>query len=160
MNETIDHQLQKDNDALQRVILAGMRMLYDPKTFPMFKQGISTKQPLANILALQTAGLIKLLDKKANHQIPKQVIAPAAVMLLAEIARFMNEAGLVKPTEDDVKDGIQKMLKIIMAIYSPVAPTQESAPPAGGNPQALSAAAGQAAAQMPPGLINQPAAGV
>lgn len=150
----IDPQLQKDNDALQRVILAGMRMLYDPKTFPMFKQGITAKQPLANILALQTAGLIKLLEKKANNQIPKQVIAPAAVMLLAEIAKFMNEAGLVKPTEQDVKDGIQKMLKIIMAIYSPVAPTQP----------AQAAPAQPAAPVSPPpapaGLINQPAAGV
>ena len=155
----IDPQLQKDNDALQKVVLAGMRMLYDPKTFPMFKQGITTKQPLGNILALQTAGLIKMLDKKANHQIPKQVIAPAAVMLLAEIAKFMNEAGLVKPTEQDVKDGIQKMLKIIMAIYSPVAaPTQQEGQPAQAAP--AQPAAPVAPPPAPAGLINQPAAGV
>lgn len=128
-----DPQFQADNEALNKIIMAGQRLLYDPKTFPIFKEGISAKQPLSNILAIQTAGLIKMIDKKAGGKLPKHVVVPAAVTLLAEIAKFMNDAGLAEPTEEEVKLGLKKMLDIVGEIYSPAIQSQPGVEPGQGE---------------------------
>jgi hypothetical protein len=173
MNETPadDPQFQADNEALNKIIMAGQRLLYDPKTFPIFKEGISAKQPLSNILAIQTAGLIKMIDKKAGGKLPKHVVVPAAVTLLAEIAKFMNDAGLAEPTEEEVKLGLKKMLDIVGEIYSPAIQSQPGAEPGQADAPAEAAPpegippSGMAAGVAPPpdmagGLIDPQAGGM
>lgn len=121
-------QFQKDNDAMQRVILAGMKLMYDPKTFPLFKEGLTQDAPISQILSVQTAGLIKLLEDKSNNTIPKNIIAPSAIMLLTEMARFVTESGIAKPSDSDIKTAMQKVLGIVTKLYS--APPK-TAPPQG-----------------------------
>lgn len=153
MNETPadDPQFQADNEALNKIIMAGQRLLYDPKTFPIFKEGITQKQPLSNILAIQTAGLIKIIDKKAGGKLPKHVVVPAAVTLLAEIAKFMNDAGLAEPTEEEVKLGLKKMLDIVGEIYSPAIQSQ---PGAGQGEVEEPEEPGQPEGMPPPGMAS------
>lgn len=118
-----------DQEALSKVILAGMKLMYDPKTFPIFKAGMSKPGAVDDKLATQAAGLMKMLVERSNNM-PRQVIAPAAAMLLVEMAKFMEEAGMQGPTEDELKSAIMKLLKIILRLFGTggQAPQAEQAP--------------------------------
>lgn len=128
-------------DALHRVILAAMRLMYDPKTFPLFKAGITKNAPLPQILATETGGLIQMMDKQSKGTIPRDILPQAAVAILAEIAKFMKEAKIANPSEADVRAGIQQLMGILVKFYGQQPATQQVAQPQ--QPQA------------PAGLISQ-----
>lgn len=125
------------SDPLSRVVMAGQRLLYDPKTFPILKQGITKQAPTDDILATETAGLVKLLDERSQGQIPKNLIAPAAMLLLFEIAKFMTQVGLAKPDEAMIKSAVKKCMHLLAKLYGgqkappgPAAPAQAAPTPA------------------------------
>lgn len=136
----------QDMQAFEKVVLAGMKIMYDKTTFPIFKSGMMKKTPLPQRLATEAAGLMKMLMDKSKNSIPKQIIAPAAAMLLMEMGKFMTEAGIAKPKGDDIRQATMMMLKMLQSLYAkkpgqaaPAAPPQGAAqppmPPQGAAPQ-------------------------
>lgn len=118
-----------DAKNLQKLVMAGMMLMYDKKTFPIFERGISRKNiPVAQRLALEVAGLMKMLMEKSGGKIPRQIIIPAAIMLLAEMAHFMVQAGIDTPTDADM-DGAKDMLPKLMKRLFPVGQQAPSVPP-------------------------------
>lgn len=123
-----------DQLAIRRVVMAGMKVMYDPKTWPTFQQGMQKDAPMPQKLAGEASGLVKLLQDKAQGSIPRQVLLPASTMLMLEIAKFMSDAGIAKPTPEDIKAAGQLLLQMIPKAFpkgGPAAPaTPASAPPA------------------------------
>lgn len=104
-------------DAYQRVVMAGMKALYSPQTRKTLMEGLSRKGDPAIIVAQEVAGLVKMLDGKANMKIPKEVIIPAAVTLMLDLFKFMEEAGKLKPDEEMVKRGMAVLTEILFREY-------------------------------------------
>ena len=132
----------EDQLAARKVVMAGMKIMYDKKTFQTFMAGMKKNMPMPQKLATEAAGLVKMLQDKANGSIPRQVLIPAASMLLLEIAQFMTDAGMAEPTPEDLK-AAKELLDPLMAkafpnvkarTGGPVAPA--SAPPAAPPEQA------------------------
>lgn len=95
---------EKDMADFEKVVLAGMRLMYNEKTFGIFKQGMTrTDSPVPQRLASEAAGLMKMLYDKSNATMPRQIIAPAAAMLLMEMGKFMTEAGVAKVNGADIQ---------------------------------------------------------
>lgn len=130
----------KDMEIFQRVVLAGMKLMFSEKTFAMLKSGM-TKQdvPLPQRLAMETAGLMKMLMEKSAGKIPKQLIAPIGAMLLMEMGKFMAEGDVEKPTSDDINQGTVLLFKLLFKMYG-----------GGGQPQQAPAAPAQPAPPQPP----------
>lgn len=121
----------QDMDAFERVVLAGMKLMYDQRTFEIFKRGLMREdRPVPQRLATETAGLMKMLFDKSNGKMPKQIIAPAAAMLLMEMGKFMTEAGVAEVTSDDVKQGTALLMNALKAMFADAA--QQVAPAPGG----------------------------
>lgn len=146
----------QDADALHRVVLAGMKLMYAPQVFPMFKQALEAGGPLPQVLASQAAGLMKILMDKANGSIPKQVVIPAGAMLLAEMADFMRKAKLANPSEKDMQEAVQILVKLMVKVFAGGQPQGQPAPGAApGQPAAAPAPAAPAGAPAPqPGMIG------
>ena len=145
----------QDMLAFEKVVLAGMKIMYDKTTFPIFKAGMLKKTPLPQRLATEAAGLMKMLMDKSNNSIPKQIIAPAAAMLLMEMGKFMTEAKIAKPTSDDIRQATMMMLKMLQSMYAkkPGQPAPAAAPQAAAQP--LMPPPGAAPQQQAaPGLIG------
>lgn len=137
-------------DALQRVVMAGMRIMYDQKVFPAFAQAIKA-DPSPQGIAKQTAGLMKMLQDKAQGSIPRQVMIPAAMMLLFEMMSFMVQAKAIdRPDDATMKAAMTTLVKLLVQVFAgaPAAPPQ-------GGPQAVPQAA-PAAPPAAPGMLNQP----
>lgn len=133
----------KDMEIFQRIVLAGMKLMFSEKTFPMLKAGLTKADvPLPQRLAMETAGLFKMLMEKSSNKIPIQLIAPAGAMLLMEMAKFAADGGIAKPTQKDIAEASGLLLKMLHKMYAsgqqqaPAAP-QQQAPAAPAQPQPM-----------------------
>lgn len=131
-----------DAKNVQKLVMAGMTIMYDAKTFPIFERGLSRKAvPIPQRLAMEVAGLMKMLMERSGGKIPRQIIIPAALMLLAEMAHFMAQADIDKPTGDDLNKA-KSMLPVLLKKLFPAGqqtPAEPQAPAAPAAPQAPAA---------------------
>lgn len=141
-----------DQIATKRVVLAGQKLMYDAKTFPIFRAGMMKQMPMPQKLATEAAGLVKTLQDKANGAIPRQVLIPAATMLILEIAKFMKDAKIGDPTPQDIQAAYQLLVPIMAKAFPRVEP--RIAPGAAQSP-AGSPTPRAAAAPPPRGIIGQ-----
>jgi hypothetical protein len=140
----------QNSDAMQRVVLAGMRLMYDQKIFPVFAQALKA-DPSPQGIARQAAGLVKMLQDKADGKIPRNVLIPAGMMLLFEMINFMVQAKAIdRPDDATMKAAMTTLVKLLVQVFAgaPAAPPQ-------GGPQAVPQAA-PAAPPAAPGMLNQP----
>ena len=119
----------------RKIVLAGMKLMYDKNVFERTKAGMLRKDvPLPQRLAVETAGLMKVLMDKSNGKIPAPLIAPAAAMLLMEMGKFMSEAGIEEPTPDQIREGTKLLMELLKRLFAPKqaapAAAQASASPA------------------------------
>lgn len=146
----------QEQTALQQIVVAGMKVMYDKATFPMLESQIKKDIPMADKLANGAAGLMRLLQDKANGGIPRQLLIPATGMLMLEIGKFMADAGMPAPTPEDVKAAYEKLAPLMAKEFPKVTPrTQPAAQPAekpAAQPKAQPAA--RPAMPMQRGLIG------
>lgn len=138
-------------DALERVVLAGTKLMYDPKVFPMFAQALEAGGPLPDMLAEQAVGLLKILMDKSGGTMPKNVLIPAAVALMLEMGDFIIKAGLAKPSDADMQAAVRMVIELVMRAFG----GQGGAAPAGGGAPAPASGGVMAA----PAAQPAPAAG-
>lgn len=117
----------QNSEAMQKVVMAGMKLMYDAKVFPMFAEALE-KDPSPMGIAKQTAGLMKILMDKSQGSIPKNVMIPAAVALLFEMAGFMVQAGMPKPSDEDMQGALKALVQMMVQVFGGQAPA--GAPPA------------------------------
>jgi len=147
---------------LERVVMAGMKMMYDKSTRSFFINGMKRESPMADKLSTEAAGLIKMLDEKSHGAIPKSVVVPAAVALMMEMVRFMLESGIAKPTGAEIKEAMQKLVLIILSQYGVLQEIQEKRNPSKGPataapgtpPPQEAAPPAPPSRPQPPGLIS------
>lgn len=118
----------QNSEAMQKVVMAGMKMMYDAKVFPMFADALE-KDPSPMGIAKQTAGLMKILMDKSQGSIPRNVMIPAAVALLFEMAGFMVQAGMPKPSDEDMQGALKALVGMMVQVFGgQQAPAQPGAP--------------------------------
>lgn len=96
------------------IIKAGMNLILSPQTHHMYleelKQAIPNSQKLANGIL----NLMILLSHESRGALPPQLFIPAAIYLLVRIAQYTNKNGLAKFSNQDIAEGIQIMIHMIM----------------------------------------------
>lgn len=127
----------QDKSAIQRIVTAGKRLMFDPKTFPMLKAGMTRNMPMPQKLATNAAGLMKILQDKAKGSIPRKFLIPAASMLMLEIGKFIEDAKLGNPTAEDMKAAFAVLVQTMRQVFpqgqqapngAPAAPTAPAVP--------------------------------
>lgn len=142
----------QDQQAMSRIVLAGTKVLYDPKTSNMLMEEIKSNEPTDKKLAGGSAGLMALLNQESKGQIPPQVYIPAGSILLLDIAKTMIQGGEAV-TDQDVRDGIDQMSAVIQAKHG--VPPQAIAQNLGGQQASMPPPSGMAAPSMaPPGTMQ------
>lgn len=74
-----------------------------------------------------------MVDDRTQHNLPKKLLPMVAVMVLMEMAKFMADADLGQPSEEDIKAAIVKALNMLKGIYRDLAQQrgQGQQPPTG-----------------------------
>ena len=104
-------------DAYDRVLTAGMKMMYSKENADTIHKLITDEQvPVANKLGEGTANLLVMMDNQGNGTIPKEVLVPVGVALMFEAADYLFEIG-VDVTDADIGDALELMIKGIFTGY-------------------------------------------
>ena len=107
MREMLDGQL---GDAYDRVLTAGMKMLYSPQSAEVVQKLIMDDAiPLPNKLGEGVANLLVMMDNQGNGTIPKEVLAPVGIALLFEATDYLFELG-IEASEEDLGNAIELMI--------------------------------------------------
>ena len=133
----------EDSEAAKKVVLGCMKLMFDKATHQHLVDGMQGPAPMPEKLARNVVGVMKMFAGRAQGQIPRQVLIPAATMLVMELAEFVAKSGLGKPTGADVKAAVGLVVKLVKEAF-----------PAGGTPPAQPAAQPPAPPQPP---MQQPA---
>lgn len=107
-----------NNKAVQKVVLSGMKLLYSPSTAKLLDDGLKADVPMPQKLAIEIAGIMKLVDERTPKGIPPEAIAPGAVMLLFDLAQFMRQSGAGNPTDEDIQAAIKILQKFLLEIFT------------------------------------------
>lgn len=107
----------KTGDAYDRVLTAGMKMMYSPENASTIQALIADENiPMANKLGEGVANLLIMMDNQGNGTIPKEVIIPVGVSLVLEAADYLFEIG-VEVTEEDLGNAIELMMRAVFLGY-------------------------------------------
>jgi len=90
----------KMKNAFERVVLAGKKILYSKETQQMVDEFLQGDLPVANKLGEGVANIVVMIDNKANGAVPKDVLIPAATVLLFDAADFLKRTGETVTSED------------------------------------------------------------
>lgn len=91
---------EKTRQAFDRVVLAGKKVLYSRETRGMIDKFMQTEAPIAEKLGCGIANVVIMIDNQANGHLPKDVIIPAATVLLFDAADFLKQTGEQISTQD------------------------------------------------------------
>jgi len=107
----------KTGQAYDRVLTAGMKMLYSPQTAETVHKLIFDKDiPMPNKLGEGIANLLVMMDNQGNGTIPKEVLVPVGVALMFEAADYMFESG-IEVTEDDLGKALELLIDGVFVGY-------------------------------------------
>lgn len=109
----IPQQKLNVQEKIHRIVLTGMKFMYGEKTFPMLVEGIKKNTSMPQKLALEVAGIMKLIDQASEKGLPPETVGPASTLLLFELAQFMSQSGVGNPTDQDVKEAIQILRQVV-----------------------------------------------
>lgn len=131
-------------EAFARLVEAGRKILYSDQMAPEVQKALSENKPMWQKLGEGVARLVLLLDQQSNKTAPPELLAPAALELVADLG-----AGL-KVSEDEIKQAqIYSVFCVSKALGVPDHELQQMATSAAqGAPQAQTEAAPAPAMQV------------
>lgn len=107
----------KLGDAYDRVLTAGMKMMYSADNSQLMQDIITNDEiPVANKLGEGIANLLVMMDNTGNGTIPKEIMVPVGVALMFEAADYLFEVG-VEVTENDLGAALELMIKGVFVGY-------------------------------------------
>ena len=105
-------------DAYTRVVAAGMKVMFDPKTHMLaMKQFQGKSGSVGQRLGESIAGLVFVAAEKAKGALPPQVLIPAGITLLVNAADFLKKSRATPVTDQDVAEGVSVVTDHILKAF-------------------------------------------
>lgn len=113
-----DQPTPQEQNAMDRVVLACLKIIYDQSTHQDIVQMLSQKKDdPSQALADTTTLLITQVDQKSGGKVPETVILPAAADVLGELADLATKAKIFQVDEKTAAVAMQKMLMSLAEQY-------------------------------------------
>ena len=108
-----------EQEAYNKVVTAGLNILYANETTQanVVKQLRAGADDPARSLAQFAVMIVNTLDEKSGGQIPEDVIFPASVEFLEELAELANESGAMKVNQNIVDKASQALVYELSKVY-------------------------------------------
>lgn len=115
-------QQVKDKDPYERIVVAGLKAMFDKRTHNMLIEGLDEAPNVAVWAGKGMAGLLGVLSKQSRGTMPFQPMLQAGVTLLMHGLDFLSELGKIEATPQVVSEAIKAYA---MAILGAVGVTEE-----------------------------------
>jgi len=100
--------------SLQRIILAGQKILYDKTTNSAVEKRLQSSDNPAAAAGAGAAELLSVLMRESRGTLPKALIGPATGVLLTEILDYMKQTGRIEGTAADLETATRAMSETVM----------------------------------------------
>lgn len=100
-------------EQLERIVIAGMKIMFSKETHQMMLDELNSEAPIVQKLSEGILKLMTLMLQQSNGTMPRDLIIPAAGILLARAVEFLVKTG-EEVTEDDFRMAMEEMVKLIM----------------------------------------------
>lgn len=110
---TMQQVPEQYQDALQRVVLAGKKVLYSKDSHGLVEEQLSVDDPVA-AAGEGAVELLGLLAKESRGTMPKQVAAPAMLILLTDVLDYLKQTGRAKGDAADLDSATRAMTATVM----------------------------------------------
>lgn len=114
--QSVQQQMHLDPtqaEQMQRIVAAGMKVMFDQKTHQLMQQQLQGPGPLPDKMGKGVAALVVLLQKEANGSLPAKLLIPAGMVLVAQAAAFLQETG-EKVTDKDIAAATAVMIGTLL----------------------------------------------
>ena len=119
-----------DVENTRKIVLGCMKILYNKGTSQYLVNGLKSEStPMPERIAAQAVGVLKLFNDRANGTVPRELLLPAAALLVIEIGKFMAETGIGKPTGADVRAAAGLAKDLVVKAFSQKAPSAPAPQP-------------------------------
>jgi hypothetical protein len=137
-------------EPLDKVVLSGMRIMFDQASHKMLLDELDKPGPLATRISNGIIALVYMLWEKSNKTIPPQIIVPATLILTLRAFEFLQESQDPEATAQVLGEAVDQAVTGVMERFN-AGPDKikqafgGAAPQPGAQPQGgmLSAAKGQ-----------------
>lgn len=106
----------KLQQAYDRVVVAGLKIMFDKTTHQLAMKAISGNGPISKRVGKGIAGLVATLYRKSNNTIPPEVIVPATVNLVSQACDYMQKTGQPMSNQD-IGDAMDTAVRIVMQMF-------------------------------------------
>lgn len=107
------HLNPKQGAQLDRIVLAGKRVMFSKESHAMMLEQLDGPGTLAQKLGQGVAGLIALLWQESRQSLPPELLIPSGMVLVAVAADFLRQAG--QPvTDQDIGGGIEALVTALL----------------------------------------------
>lgn len=102
-------------NAFNKIVLAGMKLMYAPQTEKMLRQQINSGEP-PQAAGQGAAKVVGLLLAKSKGTAPFKAMIPAGIMLTCEALDFMEKAGKAQLTPELVSQAVQEFGSAVLQV--------------------------------------------
>jgi hypothetical protein len=106
------HLDPKQAQQLDRIVLAGRKVMYSPESHKLMLKELEGPGTIAQKIGQGVAGLMALLWQESKQSIPPQLLIPAGMVLVADAAQFLKEAGQ-DVTDQDIGQAMEAMMSAL-----------------------------------------------
>ena len=96
---------------IERMVIAGRKIIYDPQTNQMLLEQFQNLPAGsdADRLAQGVASIMSMIAEQSKGPFPADAAMPAAVIIMADVADFLGEAGMIEVTDDLIAEATQAL---------------------------------------------------
>jgi len=116
-----DQMNEKQNKELDRVLSAGMKLIFGKETHEQLFSNIRPEDeiPIEDELGAAATNIMLVMFQKSGNSIPGEVIIPAGTILLARATDYINEAGIAQVTDEQFGSAVELYSDMIQAKLNP-----------------------------------------
>ena len=107
------HLNGKQAAQLDKIVLAGKRVMFDSRSHKMFLEQLDGPGTIAQKLGQGVAGLMGLLWQESRQSLPPELLIPGGMCLVAVAADFLRKGGM-DVTDQDVAGGIEALVTALL----------------------------------------------
>lgn len=131
---------QNLREPLDRIVLSGMRIMFDKSSHEMMLAELDKPGPLDERLSNGMISLVYMLWEKSNKTIPPQLVVPATLILTLHAFEFLQKTEEPDATKEVLGSAVQMAVQGVMDRFgADEATLQKMAQEKGGQPGAAPA---------------------
>ncbi len=104
----------EQQDALQRILLAGQRILYDKQTNTEVEKRIQESKTPAEVAGGGALELLGILAHESRGTLPPKLVGPSAIILMTEILDYLKQTGRIKGDAADLETAARALSETMM----------------------------------------------